>query len=62
MVDSQYVGRKVNVAEDFSGGRGAVLVDDTRWSAVSLDGSSPHKGESVVVAGADGAVLQVKPA
>lgn len=56
----QYVGRRARVADAFSGGRGAVLVDDTRWSAVTLDGSNPSAGTEVEVAGADGTVLKVK--
>ncbi len=57
-----YTGRAVKAAVDFVEGRGAVLVDDSRWSAVMQDGSNPHKGDPLVVSGADGAVLHVKAA
>lgn len=53
------IGRRVKAAVDFSGGQGAVLVGDTRWSAVSADGSDPTEGDMLVVLGADGVVLQV---
>ncbi len=56
---AQYAGRRAKAAVNFSGGRGAVLIDDTRWSAVTADGSDPAAGETVVVTGADGTVLTV---
>jgi inner membrane protein len=59
---AQYAGRHVVALTDFAGGRGAVLVDDSRWSAVVSDGSMPQKGESLVVTGADGTTLHVKAA
>jgi membrane protein implicated in regulation of membrane protease activity len=46
--------------DDFHGGRGAVRVDDSRWNAHTSDGSDPHKGDTLVVTGADGAILHVK--
>ena len=59
---AQYEGRRARVAEGFANGRGAVLIDDTRWSAVTADGSDPASGETVIVTGADGTVLTVKKA
>jgi membrane protein implicated in regulation of membrane protease activity len=56
----QYVGRLVKAATNFAGGRGAVLVDDTRWSAVVIDGSAPVQGDMLVVEAAEGTVLKVK--
>lgn len=56
---TQYAGRQARVAVDFSGGRGAILIDDTRWSAMTKDGSDPAAGQSVLVVGADGPVLTV---
>jgi membrane protein implicated in regulation of membrane protease activity len=53
------IGRQVRAAVDFSGGQGAVTVGDTRWSAVSSDGSDPKQGDLLVVLSADGVVLQV---
>jgi membrane protein implicated in regulation of membrane protease activity len=58
--NDQYIGRVVKAAIDFTGGRGAVLVDDTRWSAVVIDGSAPTKGDMMVVEATDGTVLKVK--
>src|SRR5262245_4405636 len=59
---AQYEGRRARVAVTFAGGRGAILIDDTRWSAMTSDGSDPAAGETVEVIGADGAVLKVKKA
>jgi inner membrane protein len=56
---NQYVGRRARVAEAFSGGRGAVFIDDTRWSAATVDGSDPKTGEMVTVTGSDGATLKI---
>lgn len=58
---AQYVGRRVRALDDFAGGRGAVLVDDTRWSAETVDGSDPAKGATVEIVSAEGAVLKVRP-
>ncbi|HVP85701.1 MAG TPA: NfeD family protein [Rhizomicrobium sp.] len=55
-----YRGRMVTACEDFSGGRGAVLVDDTRWSAVTTDGSAPSAGSALEVVDADGTTLKVR--
>ena len=57
---AQYRGRIVTAASDFIGTDGAVLVDDTRWSARSSDGTSPQKGDKLLVTGADGTRLLVK--
>ena len=59
---ANYSGRRAKVAVNFSGGRGAILIDDTRWTAVTADGSDPAAGETVVVIGADGTVLKVNRA
>jgi membrane protein implicated in regulation of membrane protease activity len=56
---AQYVGRRARAAAGFSGGRGAVLIDDTRWSAATDDGSDPAPGEMVTITGSDGLVLKV---
>jgi membrane protein implicated in regulation of membrane protease activity len=56
---AQYEGRRARVAANFTGGRGAVQVDDTRWSAKTDDGSDPEIGESVTIIGSDGTVLLV---
>jgi len=55
-----YRGRLVTACEDFDGGRGAVLVDDTRWSAATVDGSTPRAGTSLEVVDADGTMLKVR--
>ena len=59
---AQYEGRRAKVAVNFANGRGAILIDDTRWSAVTSDGSDPGVGDTVIVTGADGSVLIVKKA
>ena len=56
---AQYEGRRARVAANFSGGWGAVQLDDTRWSAKTDDGSDPELGETVTVVGSDGTVLLV---
>jgi len=53
------VGRIGKAALDFAGGQGAVLLDDTRWSAVTQDGSNPVQGELLVIVAADGVILKV---
>lgn len=58
----RYVGRRAVVAESFRGGRGPVLLDDTRWQAVNEGGNDLGAGASVEVTGADGAVLRVRAA
>lgn len=55
-----YLGRKGAAAGDFAGGRGAILLDDTRWSAEVVDGSEPKQGDMLQVTGADGTVLRVR--
>ena len=55
-----YIGRTVKVAENFVNGRGAVLIDDTRWNATVMDGSAPVKGDMLKVTAADGADLKVQ--
>ncbi len=57
---AQYVGRVVRAEENFVNGRGAVRVDDTRWCANAVDGSSPIKGDMLQVSGADGTELKVQ--
>jgi membrane protein implicated in regulation of membrane protease activity len=59
---AQYNGRHVTAVDDFAGTRGAVRVDDSRWNAITLDGTSPRKGDALVVTGSDGSTLQVKVA
>lgn len=59
---AQYRGRTAVAAEDFSGHRGAVLIDDTRWSALAVDGSEPKKNDFLTVTGSDGTVLEVRMA
>lgn len=57
-----YRGRIVTACEDFRGGRGAVTVDDTRWSAATIDGSAPPAGSALEVVDADGTSLKVRNA
>jgi membrane protein implicated in regulation of membrane protease activity len=55
-----YVGRTVKAAENFVNGRGAVLIDDTRWNATVTDGSAPMKGDMLKISAADGVDLKVQ--
>jgi len=57
-----YLGRRAIVAEGFRSGRGPVLLDDSRWQAISENGDDLAPGSSVEITGADGATLRVKPA
>ncbi|MGH6872378.1 MAG: NfeD family protein [Rhizomicrobium sp.] len=57
---AQYVGRHVVALDDFQGARGAVRVDDSRWNAMTQDGTSPKKGDALEVTGSDGTLLTVK--
>lgn len=57
-----YIGRRAIVAEGFRNGAGPVLLDDSRWQAMSEDGSDLAPGASVRIVGADGLRLRVKPA
>jgi membrane protein implicated in regulation of membrane protease activity len=56
----QYVGRLVKAAVNFVGGRGAVLVDDSRWNAVVIDGSAPVAGDMLEVEATEGTLLKVR--
>ena len=55
-----YLGRKGTAAEDFVAGRGAILLDDTRWSATVVDGSEPRAGDLLQITGSDGTILRVR--
>jgi hypothetical protein len=56
----QLVGRMATVAEDFRNGQGAVTLDDTRWSAQSVDGSDLVAGTRVEIVAAESTLLKVK--
>lgn len=56
-----YVGRRAVVAEGFRSGRGPILLDDTRWQAVNEFGTDLGAGSAVLVTGADGVMLKVRP-
>lgn len=58
----RYLGRKAVVAEAFRGGRGPILLDDTRWQAISESGADLAPGSAVEITGADGATLRVRAA
>lgn len=59
---TRYIGRRAVVAAGFHSGRGPILLDDTRWQAVSESGSDLAPGMAVEIVGADGAVLLVRAA
>ena len=57
---AQYVGRHCRALDDFTGGRGSVQIDDTRWQAQTADGSNPVAGTELQVGAADGTTLIVQ--
>jgi membrane protein implicated in regulation of membrane protease activity len=57
---TRYIGRRAIVADGFRSGRGPILLDDTRWQAVSDTGADLAPGASVEIVGADGVVLRVR--
>jgi membrane protein implicated in regulation of membrane protease activity len=56
---AQYVGRHFTLLEPISNGRGRVEVGDSSWTVAGPDLPA---GATVEVIGADGTVLQVRPA
>ena len=56
---AQYVGRQVALVEPISNGRGRIRLGDSSWT---VTGPDLPAGRTVEVVGADGAVLQVRPA
>jgi membrane protein implicated in regulation of membrane protease activity len=59
---TKMVGEHGEAATSFDDGRGKVKVGDSVWLAEQVGGSSIAVGDKVVVAGADGTMLKVKPA
>ncbi len=55
----QHVGKSYVLAEAIENGRGKVKIGDSLWR---VEGPDAPEGVSVTVTGADGTVLQVKPA
>ncbi len=58
----QYVGRMASAAENFSNGRGPVVIDDTHWQARDVNGQSHARGATIEVVGHEGATLHVRKA
>jgi inner membrane protein len=56
---AQYVGRQFALVEPISNGRGRIRLGDSSWT---VTGPDLPAGRTVEVIGADGAVLQVRPA
>jgi inner membrane protein len=59
---AKMVGERGEAATNFDGGRGKVKIGDSVWLAQQTDGATIVAGDRVVVAGADGTTLKVKPA
>lgn len=57
----RYLGRRLHLTRELVDGHGEIQLDDTWWSARSLDGQTLRVGETVEVVASDGAVLVVKP-
>jgi membrane protein implicated in regulation of membrane protease activity len=58
---AKMVGRHGEAAATFEGGEGRVRIGDTVWAAMQADGRAISIGDEVVVAGAEGTKLKVKP-
>ncbi len=58
---AKMVGAHGEAATRFDDGRGKVKVGDSVWLAEQVGGASIAAGDKVVVAGADGTTLKVKP-
>lgn len=56
-----YIGRQAVVAEGFTGPRGTIILDDTRWVAEAVDGKALASRTMVEVVGVDGTLLKVRP-
>ena len=56
------VGNRGEAATNFESGRGKVKIGDSVWLAEIVGSASIAKGDQIVVAGADGTTLKVKPA
>jgi inner membrane protein len=59
---AKMVGERGEAATDFDDGRGKVKIGDSVWLAQQMDGTAIAEGDKIVVAGADGTTLKVKPA
>lgn len=59
---SAMIGKHGQAVGEFDQGAGRVKIGDTSWSAVSVDGAAIVEGDDVVVAGAEGTTLKVRPA
>jgi membrane protein implicated in regulation of membrane protease activity len=57
----RYLGRRAIAQDHFRNGRGAILLDDTRWQAVAEGHADIGPGASVEITGVDGATLKVRP-
>ncbi|MBM3503280.1 MAG: NfeD family protein [Alphaproteobacteria bacterium] len=56
----QYVGRRVQLHEDLTNGRGRIHLDDSIWIAETGASDTLAKGQTVEVVGSDGATLKVR--
>lgn len=56
------VGNRGEAATNFEGGRGKVKIGDSVWLAERVGDAMIGKGDQLVVTGADGTTLKVKPA
>jgi inner membrane protein len=59
---AKMVGQQGEAATGFDGGRGKVKIGDSVWLAQQTGGEPIAEGDKIVVAGADGTTLKVKPA
>lgn len=59
---AKLIGEHGEAATDFDDGRGKVKIGDSVWLAQQTGHATIVEGDKVVVAGADGTTLKVKPA
>ena len=56
------IGKRGQVASDFSAGMGRVRIGDTEWSAEGVDGANFVSGDAVIVDSTDGTIVKVRAA
>lgn len=56
------IGRRGEVAADFSSGIGRVRIGDTEWSAEGVDGANFNAGDAIIVDGTESTTVKVRAA
>ena len=58
--NEKLLGKTATVTEDTNGITGRILVGDVYWRAVSENGETLPKGETVIIKGVNGTTLVIK--